>query len=222
MSDSKVFKLIDDVTIEMVANGVECFLHDKKNLHAECVKTTEGYLVQAKQEESWKKFVGMDTAIQVHFIPTGDMVSVQIGSGKWVDKAGAAAAGMIVFAPLAVTAAIGAWNQKKLPEEIFNFIEQFIMSGGKNVSVGSGNVVNSGEVLCPNCNTPNPSNSKFCISCGSKLTLECPNCGKPIPQGVKFCPECGASTVVKHTCPQCGTEISDSQKFCPECGTKIE
>jgi len=224
MSNSKLFKLIEGVTIDMITNGIEAFLRDKKNLQCEGMKTSQGFMLQAKQNDSWKKVIGMDSAIQIQLIPAGDMLSIDIGSGKWVDKAGAATIGMLIFAPLAITAAIGAWNQNKLPNEIFNFVEQFIMSGGKtiSVSVNTGSAIQQGEVMCPNCHTANPSDSKFCVSCGTKLGLECPSCSKPIPKGVKFCPECGSPTTIKHLCPNCNTEISDGQKFCPDCGTKIE
>ncbi|MDD3224809.1 MAG: zinc ribbon domain-containing protein [Clostridium sp.] len=198
MADSKLFKLIDDVTIDMIANGIETFLRDKKNLQSEGMKTSEGFLVQARQEDSWKKIIGMDSAIQIQIIQAGDMVSVGVGSGKWIDKAGAATIGMLVFAPLTITAAIGAWNQQKLPNEIFEFVEKFIITGGKSVyvsvNINKGSAIKNGEVMCPNCHTANSSTSKFCISCGTKLTLECPNCGKEINKGAKFCPECGAST----------------------------
>jgi membrane protease subunit (stomatin/prohibitin family) len=44
-------------------------------------------------------------------------------------------------------------------------------------------------VVCPNCNTANPVNSRFCNSCGAKLTsaVKCPTCGTENPAGAKFC-----------------------------------
>lgn len=45
---------------------------------------------------------------------------------------------------------------------------------------------------CPQCQTANPEGARFCMNCGSALTITCPNCGtKGLPMGVKFCPECG-------------------------------
>ncbi|MBI4787659.1 MAG: SPFH domain-containing protein [Chloroflexi bacterium] len=42
---------------------------------------------------------------------------------------------------------------------------------------------------CPNCDTENPANSKFCNNCGTKLTgsVKCPTCGTENPPGAKFC-----------------------------------
>ncbi|MDE3090305.1 MAG: SPFH domain-containing protein [Chloroflexota bacterium] len=44
-------------------------------------------------------------------------------------------------------------------------------------------------IICPNCNTSNPIGSKFCSSCGTKLsgTIKCPTCGTENPAGAKFC-----------------------------------
>jgi len=143
MADSRIFKLSDGLDLEKVGQAIQNWLREKKQLHAEGMHTNEGYLVQAKQEDSWKTIVGMDSAIQVQIFNAGEnQIMVNVGSGKWIDKAGAATIGMIAFAPLAVTAAIGAWNQKKLPDELFSNVEQFIMSGGK--SGGAGRTVQLG------------------------------------------------------------------------------
>ena len=177
----------------MIGKAIESFLREKKNMEAEFMQTAEGYLVQAKQAESWKKYVGMDSAIMVQIYPSEDKAIVNIGAGKWIDKAGAATVGMLVFAPLAITAAVGAWAQRRLPEEIFECVEKFIMSGGKTVTVFMDKkpVITEGQMLCPKCNTVNPNTAKFCVSCGEKLAKDCPNCGATLQQDAKFCPECG-------------------------------
>src|SRR5437763_10293419 len=43
---------------------------------------------------------------------------------------------------------------------------------------------------CPNCQTLNPPNAKFCLECGYRL-LVCPHCGTVNPPAAKFCIECG-------------------------------
>jgi|GEM_PF-374546 len=47
-------------------------------------------------------------------------------------------------------------------------------------------------MLCPQCQTENPANAKFCLNCGDKLALACPQCGAQLPPQAKFCMECGA------------------------------
>src|ERR1700694_3253577 len=43
---------------------------------------------------------------------------------------------------------------------------------------------------CPNCQTINSPNAKFCLECGNRL-LVCPNCGTVNVPFAKFCIECG-------------------------------
>src|SRR5690348_10549459 len=45
---------------------------------------------------------------------------------------------------------------------------------------------------CPNCQTLNPANAKFCMECGNRL-LVCPNCGTVNLPNAKFCIECGTA-----------------------------
>src|SRR5579859_6594920 len=44
---------------------------------------------------------------------------------------------------------------------------------------------------CPNCQTLNPPNAKFCLECGNRLVV-CSNCGTLNLPFAKFCIECGA------------------------------
>lgn len=47
--------------------------------------------------------------------------------------------------------------------------------------------------VCPNCDTTNPAEAKFCNNCGTQLggTIKCPNCGHENPATAKFCNNCG-------------------------------
>ncbi len=47
-------------------------------------------------------------------------------------------------------------------------------------------------MLCPQCQTDNPANARFCLNCGTKLGIVCPQCGTQLPARAKFCLECGA------------------------------
>ena len=101
-----------------------------------------------------------------------------IGRGKWADKVGAGAVGALLFAPLAITSAIGAYKQNKLPAEIFECIEKFIISGGvsvhRNVSFDR---LNSSQMKCPNCGAT-MSGNKICSRCGAELSPNQKFCGK--------------------------------------------
>jgi len=83
---------------------------------------SQGVLLEIKKRGDWRKYVGMATALNILFEQTGDTLTVEIGAGQWIDKAGAGAVGMFVFAPIAITAGYGAWEQSKMPDKIFDFI----------------------------------------------------------------------------------------------------
>ncbi|MBE6085387.1 MAG: zinc ribbon domain-containing protein [Selenomonas ruminantium] len=226
MADTKVFHLRDGVTIEGIGREVETFLRDEKELTVEGIAAPDGYLVQAKESSNWKNFTGLGKALQVQIMPSGDSdVLVNIGIGKWADKVGAAGVGAILFAPLLITAGVGAYMQNKLPGEVFECIEKFIMSGGRSVRRNLSIERTDGTTTkCPSCGVSNPKGTKFCSGCGSKLAASCPACGKDVELGKKFCPYCGSSMVEKKTlsCPKCGVEVEEGRKFCSECGASME
>ena len=227
MTESKVFRLPEGIDASAVGKEVENFLKSNKNLTTEGTRTPDGYFVQAKEPEGsgWKQLAGMTMAIQVQVVQISDTITVNIGNGKWSDKLGAGAVGVVLFAPLAVTAAVGAYNQKKLPSEIFDHVEKFLLGGGNSVMMTSfgANAANEDEVICPNCKSANGKDTKFCGNCGSPLTATCPNCGASVSLDTKFCNQCGnPMKQPDKTCPGCGAEVGPDMKFCGECGTKIE
>jgi thiosulfate reductase cytochrome b subunit len=83
---------------------------------------TNGILLQVKKRGGWRDFVGMATSLNIVFHQAADTLTVEIGGGKWIDKAAAGTVSMFVLWPLLVTAGIGAWEQSKLPDRIFDYI----------------------------------------------------------------------------------------------------
>lgn len=225
MADSKIFRIKPGITVELIGNAVENFLRNEKELTVEGISSPDGYLVQARETSTWKQFTGLGKALQVQILPSGNSeVVVNIGMGQWADKVGAAAVGMIFFTPLAVTAAIGAYGQNKLPSEIFECIEKFIMAGGQSVRRNvSFERLDDSQVKCPACGAINGEGTRFCSSCGKKLINVCQNCGEEIPFDKKYCPNCGASVTFKKTirCKKCGAVVEAGKKFCGECGTQV-
>ena len=192
MAESKLFTL-GGITVDQVASRVESFLRTEKGMEVQSAQTTEGYVIQASQsKDGWKTISGTRLAITAQLAKVGEHLNVTIGEGQWSDKIGAGALGWFVAWPLAVTAGIGAYNQKKLPQELFRVIESFLMSGGRSVVVnGAGSVVAPGQVVCPQCKAQNPAGANFCCVCGAKLQNNCPNCGAPVVPGSRFCTQCG-------------------------------
>ena len=221
MSDSKMFRLCEGVTLDSIGIVVEDFLKNSKGFTTQKMAAGDTVIVQAKDPKEWKKLIGAANALQVQIKMFGDdTVNVEIGNGKWADKLGAGAVGMIVFAPLALTAAYGAWTQKKLPQEIFERIDQHIFSRGEDTPKTSAALnVSPDAIICPACGTPNEKGEKFCSECGGKLQVTCPSCGGAVAIGKKFCPECGTQIGGPKKCQKCGAEIPSGKKFCGECGT---
>ena len=199
MADTKVFRLSGNLTLKDVAHALEDYLQTQKHLETEGVSQSEtSYFIQARQPENWKKFRGMDKAVQIRLQVYGDSLSVDLGAGRWVDKLGAATVGYIVFAPLLLTAAIGAISQSNLPQDIFDFIQRYIFLG-KPLDIND-------FAEKPQEEPPAP---------------RCPGCGEALPEGAKFCPNCGRPAAQK-ACPVCGAApAGEGAKFCANCGAPM-
>ena len=76
----------------------------------------------------FKQFLGLDKAITVrfHILPNKSSINVEIGEAKWGDKGAALAVSMFVLWPLAVTSAIGIYQQKQLPQKIVKVIQEYL------------------------------------------------------------------------------------------------
>ncbi len=48
---------------------------------------------------------------------------------------------------------------------------------------------------CPECQSDNPADARFCNNCGSQLEIACPKCSKANPPDSNFCNGCGHSLV---------------------------
>lgn len=192
MSESRVF-ILNGVEPQAIMNRLDSFFRGEKGMEVQSSQTADGYVMQASQpKDGWKTLTGMRLAVTVQMALTGGQLQVTVGEGQWSDKIGAGAIGLFVAWPLAITAGMGAYKQKKLPAEIFQVIESCILSAGKNVVVGgAGPAVAGGMVLCPACKEQVPAGSKFCSRCGTRLGSACPRCGAEVPPGGAFCPACG-------------------------------
>lgn len=192
MSESRTF-MLNGVDAQTVVDQLTDFLHGEKGMEVQSTQTPDGYILQAGQpKDTWKTLTGMRLATTVQIVVTGEQMNVLIGEGQWTDKIGAGAIGLFVAWPLAITAGMGAFKQKKLPGEIFQEIERCILSQGKTGPVSSAATAAQDKIPCPACQAMVPAGSKFCSQCGAKLSRpECPACGAAVPAGSAFCPECG-------------------------------
>ena len=192
MNESRVF-MLNGTDMQKIVTRLEGFFRTEKGMEVQSSETTEGYVMQASQpKDGWKTLTGMRLAITVQMTVMGNQLNVNIGEGQWSDKIGAGAIGLFVAWPLAITAGMGAFKQKKLPGEVFQVIETTIMTGGQPVVVtGAGQTVAAGMTVCPNCKAQLSADAKFCDRCGTRLGRKCPNCGADVKQNSVFCSECG-------------------------------
>ncbi len=192
MNESRVF-MLNGTDVQDIVTRLEGFFRFEKGMEVQSSETTEGCIMQASQpKDGWKTFSGMRLAITVQLAVTDDRLDVSVGEGQWSDKLGAGAVGLFIAWPLAITAGMGALKQKKLPSEVFQVIENTIITGGRPVVVtGAGQTVAAGMTVCPNCKEQVSAGSKFCNHCGTKLITKCPACGADAQPGSAFCSECG-------------------------------
>jgi hypothetical protein len=94
--------------------------------HQKLTTEEKGILLRVEKHGKWKKMIGMSTALDIVFHQIDNTVNVQIGAGRWADKAVVGAVSMVVLWPLAVTSGLGAWEQAKMPERIYEHIAMFL------------------------------------------------------------------------------------------------
>lgn len=82
-------------------------------------------VIQIRQG-GWRNMLGLSSALNIALKQRQGNLLVEIGAGKWADKAIAGTVSMFILWPLAFTAAYGAWQQSKLPQRTFDFIQQYV------------------------------------------------------------------------------------------------
>jgi hypothetical protein len=85
-----------------------------------------GTSLQIERIGGWRKFVGMSTALNIVFRQVENTVNLEMGAGRWMDKAATGAVAYFILWPLAVMAGIGAWQQIKMPERVFAQVAAFL------------------------------------------------------------------------------------------------
>lgn len=162
-----------------------------------------GLTVQARKEDTLRKVSGTSAALSVNLIRQGDNLTVQAGAAKWADKAVVGVAAAIIFWPLLILPAYGAYKQKDLIDDTFVFIDQYLGSAGMIAAPtgapagAAATTATNLAVHCPSCNQPLREGARFCDKCGSALITECPKCKADLRPGAKFCDACGAPIEAK-------------------------
>lgn len=100
-----------------------------QNLETQIIDVNSEIIVQGKKKPNiFNKALGLDQSVTVGISIEGNDIKVTIGGAKWIDKAVGAAIGLVVFAPVLLTAGWGTYKQKQLFSRIEEEIEKFLSS----------------------------------------------------------------------------------------------
>ena len=112
-AEQDAVRLIQDVKTWLDSEGF-----DTQQVSAD----DDSLLIQIKKRGGWRDLVGMSTSLNILFHQANDTMTVEIGAGKWVDKAAVGTVSLFILWPLAITAGMGAWEQMKMPDRVFDFV----------------------------------------------------------------------------------------------------
>ena len=116
--------------------------YETAGYEVQVLKTMEGdsqgviFQMRQKYDADWKRtasrLTGLDTAATVTMKTEGDGLGVEVGGGKWLDKAAVAGfATFVTLGVLIVPAGIGAWKQQQLLGELVTEIDNFFRERAK-------------------------------------------------------------------------------------------
>jgi zinc ribbon protein len=147
----------------------------------------QGMVVQARQQEGWRNALGLASALNVGLRYKENTLIVEIGAGKWADKAIAGGVGVLLVWPLFFTAAYGAWKQSQMPQRTFQFIQAFLGGGAAQ------NPYAYPPDASPYPPAPPPQKRNAAGDAPTEITRRfCENCGTALSPTAKFCSGCGA------------------------------
>ena len=133
-SQSYSFYLPSNKNAGELVQYVETYLSERENMETQVYMPDPNGSVCTVQGRvrggGFKQLFGLDKAITVRFnvLHGGNTVNVEIGEAKWGDKGAALAVSWFFFWPLAVTSAVGIYQQKQLPQKIINLIQEYLDS----------------------------------------------------------------------------------------------
>ena len=147
VADTRVFRLSGEMTAEMVFTATERFLKDSENMTTqsgrffaeniiktfkektpEYCKVQKCYIIQGKKKGGiWKWLSRDEQVITVHIFDAGESINVTVGFGKWSDETEEPSAGTFIYTPTGVIGRTQVYMQRKIPSNILNFIDKFIL-----------------------------------------------------------------------------------------------
>ncbi|UCF08936.1 MAG: zinc ribbon domain-containing protein [Thermoplasmata archaeon] len=170
-----------DINVGQIAQALQSYFM-AQGYETQALGTPPNMLVQVRKRGVIRAVAGMQRVMSAQFRETQEGILVTLGEQKWADKAAVGAVGALIFAPLIVTAAYGAYKQAKLPEQFWQIIDNMAMPAGTAYAVPPPGP----QQAAPQTDLP--------PAAGTEQS----------PQIPKFCPDCGAPQHGTHFCPNCG------------------
>jgi len=120
----RAFK-IPDTSPRYLATAIESWFRSEE-FEAQSFEGPNGtFIVQGRKDNILRFLFGLSAALVVTIGTQADgAMTVTIGAGSWADKFLAGFAGVLIFAPLAFTAAYGVWVQEGLEHKLWDYVAQ--------------------------------------------------------------------------------------------------
>jgi hypothetical protein len=199
----KKYKLGSNFSNKAFVNAIGQFVNTSYNAELQVLGPPHDVMIQIREKSVVKKITGMSSAFTIHIKVEGDILIIEEGKAKWLNKVATAGIGALIFLPLIATAGIGVFLQDKMIKDVSLFIHEHLEQNGhtliyayveeQNHKAVSAEETVAPKVKCPGCGISVSANSKFCNECGASLLKKCAKCNADNPADYKFCKECGNS-----------------------------
>lgn len=85
------------------------------------------YTLQIRKQSAGRAIMGLNYALSVSLTPQPDgRMLVELGGADWTDKIVSGAIGVLLVAPLILTAGYGAWQQSELNQRVWEVLDGYI------------------------------------------------------------------------------------------------
>jgi hypothetical protein len=205
MSEQQVF-IVPNLDLNRLAHAIGDWYRAQRFEVQVFAVPGEGMVVQARQQEGWRNALGMSSTLNLGLRYKETSLIVEIGAGKWTDKAVVGGVGALFVWPLFFTAAYGAWKQSALPQRTFEFIQAFIGGGAM-----------------PNQQTYQQYPQTPYTPPSPQAQYTPPSATSPYTPPSATSPQSGdaPTQLAPRFCENCGGAVSPTAKFCASCGAKV-
>ncbi|MBX7219326.1 MAG: hypothetical protein K1Y36_05235, partial [Blastocatellia bacterium] len=152
-----------------------------------------GQILQAQKDSALSTLTGQSSALTVKVMRESDGLRIEVGNSKWLDKAAVGLVGYALLPPLILLPIVGAINQFRLSEDVWEKVEAFIArcnayappptGGAPYPGSGYGSTYPPPPTYAASSYTPPPA---------QKPERSCTSCQASLAAGAIFCSRCGS------------------------------